>query len=42
MDSDWLPKYKCRVINQSEMLLERQQGLIHGYYDIAIATDCRW
>ena len=21
IDSDWLPKYKCRVINQSEMLL---------------------
>ena len=24
MDSDWLPEYKCHVINQSEMLLERQ------------------
>ena len=24
IDSDWLPKYKCHVINKSEMLLERQ------------------
>ena len=24
IDSDWLLKYKCHVINQSEMLKERQ------------------
>ena len=23
IDSDWLPKYKCHVINHSEMVLER-------------------
>ena len=24
IDSDWLPKYKCHVNNQSELLIERQ------------------
>ena len=30
IDSDWLPTYKCLVINQSEMMLEgnRPRGLI--------------
>ena len=27
--SDWLPKHKCYVINQLEMLLERH-GVING------------
>ena len=24
MDFDWLPKFKCHLINQSKMLLEKQ------------------